>query len=56
MRESLSRLGVIDRASVEVMATYAQSGREQIVHDDPADLDIYDAVYAKAGDRDDVPE
>ncbi len=47
MSESLSRLGAIDRASVEVIAACAQGGHAQIVYDDPAELDIYDAVYAK---------
>lgn len=49
MTKSLELLGTIDRASVEIMATFEQNGREQIAYDDPADLDAYDAAYSQGG-------
>lgn len=54
MGESIARIGKVDRASVEVMAACAKSGHRQIVYDDPAELDIYDVVYAKEAGCDDV--
>ncbi len=50
MTKSLKLLGAIDRASVEIMAAFEQNGREQIVYEDPVDLDAYDAAYSQRGD------
>lgn len=50
MSKSLELLGGVDRASVEIMAAFGQNGREQVVYDDPADLDVYDAAYMQGGD------
>lgn len=52
MGECVGLLGEVDRSSVEVVASCMASGRKAIVYDDPADLDAYDAVYGKGGDRD----
>lgn len=49
MTKSLKLLGAIDRASVEIMATFEQNGREQIVYEDPVDLDAYDVAYSQRG-------
>ncbi len=49
MEKCVELLGELDRASVEVMASCIAGGREAVVYDDPADLDVYDAVYSKGG-------
>lgn len=55
MDECASLLGGVDGPSVEVMASCLAGGREAIVYDDPADLDVYDAVYSRGGDGDGMP-
>ena len=55
MTKSLKLLGAIDRASVEIMAAFEQNGREQIVYEDPVDLDAYDAAYSQRGMLDGMP-
>lgn len=54
MDECAGLLGEIDQASVEVMTACMADSRQPIAYDDPADLDIYDAVCSKGGDRDGV--
>lgn len=48
-------LGETDRSSVEVMAACAASDSRPVIYDDPADLDVYDVVYAKGGETRGLP-